>query len=215
MLKTTNHPTRRRWLESAGLLTIATALSAKTLSRRGESAASLSTSQKAEPRSLPRLAEDPSFETPAPRPPAGQAQPLTYEEFLAGFDLRYIQPREVIRPHLQTTRGVRNTLPPQELWAALPATLFLADEIRERLGKPLKLITSAYRDPRYNRACGGASRSWHTQNCALDLVYEGGPREAFAIARDLREEGYFEGGIGLYRTFLHLDTRGQNATWGA
>ena len=64
----------------------------------------------------------------------------------------------------------------------MPATLFIADEIRERLGRPLKLITSAYRNPTYNKVCGGASGSWHTKNCALDLVYEGGPREAYAIA---------------------------------
>jgi len=35
-----------------------------------------------------------------------------------------------------------------------------------------------------------------------------------AEAKKMREEGLFRGGLGLYKTFIHLDTRGRNATWG-
>ena len=42
---------------------------------------------------------------------------LTYEEFLARFDLRHIQPQEIINPHRQTTRGVTNSLPPHRALA--------------------------------------------------------------------------------------------------
>lgn len=210
MLETTNHPTRRRWIQSVTALTLGTAIVGKTLSKRNAS----SSSEK-KTASQPSPPEELILESPLPEPifdPAANT-PLAYEEFISGFALRHIKPHEIINPHLQTTRGVTNSLPPMELWPAMPATLFVADEIRERLGKPLKLVTSAYRNPTYNRACGGASQSWHTKNCALDLVFEGGPREAHAIARDLRDEGFFEGGIGLYKTFIHIDTRGHNSTW--
>lgn len=210
MLETTNYPTRRRWLESAALLTVGTALAAKSASQFSWP---VEKNRRANTRHQPTAVEKLVQETPEPLAPPTESAPLTYEEFLTCFHLRHIQPHEIINPHYGTTRGIANSLPPRELWRAMPATLFVADEIRERLGLPLKLITSAYRNPTYNRACGGASQSWHTKNCALDLVYEGGPRAAYAIAEDLRREGFFEGGIGLYQTFIHLDTRGHNATW--
>lgn len=208
MLETTNSPTRRRWLESAALLTLGSALTGKALTPWASPKESEESAGSPPIPSEPPVAE---IEPPLPDPVASDG--LTYEEFLLSFHLRHIRPHEIIDPHRQTTRGIKNTLPPIELWPAMPATLFVADEIRERLGRPLRLITSAYRNPRYNRACGGASQSWHTKNCALDLVYEGGPRKAAEIARELRSEGFFEGGIGLYRTFIHIDTRGRNASW--
>ena len=209
MIKTTNIPTRRRWLQSASLLTLGTALSAKSLSNL-----SFSRTPEVAATSSPPSPEDPIVaELSAPQPDPAATEPLSYEEFLASFNLRHIQPREIINPHRQSTRGIANTLPPIELWPAMPATLFVADEIRARLGRPLEHVTSAYRNPTYNKACGGASQSYHVKNCALDLVYAGGPRAAYDIACDLRNEGLFQGGLGLYNTFLHIDTRGVNKTW--
>jgi len=51
------------------------------------------------------------------------------------------------------------------------------------------------------------------ENRALDLVFAGGPAEAAETAKELREEGFFRGGIGTYTSFVHIDTRGRNATW--
>jgi hypothetical protein len=144
---------------------------------------------------------------PIPGPPSG------YEQFLAKFAFRYIRPYEIIRPHQRVRNGIANQLPPTRLWPNLPATLRVADEIRHRLGRPLTYITSAYRSPSYNRQCGGASRSYHMRNNALDLVYATGPEAAFDIAQELRREGFFQGGVGVYNNFIHIDTRGYNATW--
>ncbi|MDQ8191704.1 YcbK family protein [Roseibacillus persicicus] len=204
-------PSRRRWMESAALLTVGSAFSAKAISNLPWPNPSKVTVVQTPPPPTP--AEQLVIDTPPPAAPARPTGPPTYEDFIASFALRHIRPHELINPHRQTTRGIENTLPPQHLWSKMPASLFVADEIRERLGRPLNLITSAYRSPAYNKACGGASKSWHTQNTALDLVYEGGPKEAYAIACQLRDEGFFRGGIGLYRTFIHIDTRGKNATW--
>ena len=157
-------------------------------------------------------------EFPAPERSFGPSQFLDHEipyaRFIYSLDLRYIFPIEVIRPHRARRGSVRNGLPPESLWEYMAETLQVADEIRSRLGSPMLRINSAYRNFAYNAACrGSATRSYHIQNCALDLVYRAGPWAATKVARDLRSEGLFRGGIGVYRTFLHLDTRGHNADW--
>lgn len=137
-----------------------------------------------------------------------------YAEFINSLGLRHITAAEVIRPHWSDINGVRNELPPRELWPLLPATLRVADEMRARLGVPLLKISSAYRSPKYNRmVAGSASNSYHMRNQALDLVFACSARKATAVARQLRSEGKFRGGIGQYSTFVHLDTRGYNASW--
>lgn len=93
-------------------------------------------------------------------------------------------------------------------------TLRVADELAKRLDAPLVRINSAYRSPRYNARIGGAaSHSQHLNNNALDLKFACGGSEAARLARRLRDEGAFVGGIGIYRNFVHLDTRGENVTW--
>jgi hypothetical protein len=156
----------------------------------------------------------------SPEPPAAHAIPDTkevreYESFLAAHPLRHLTPREIIRPHFKTRGGTLCGLPPKELWPDLVSTLEVADELRHRLGVPLRVVVSAYRSPEYNAKCPGASRySQHLYNRALDLVFDCSPEAAFAMADRMREEGTFTGGLGLYETFIHIDTRGRNATWG-
>lgn len=222
--------TRRRWLSTAGLLTASVGISAKAWQserfpsedelndwarQANEQLATYFPEQERttdlvpprEPSAPPRRRTAPP---PLDEPPGASSD---YAKFIAKFDFRYIKPREVIQPHRRVRNGVSNTLPPARLWANMPETLRVADEIRHRLGTPLDYITSAYRCPSYNRQCGGASQSLHMRNNALDLVYASGPDAAFAIAKELREEGFFRGGIGLYRSFIHIDTRGYNASW--
>ncbi len=158
------------------------------------------------------------------RPPRDESttpdarRPLALEDryagFLASLGLRHLAPCEIIDPHRNVVNEVPNALPPESLWEDLVPTLRLADEIRERLGAPLCRITSAYRCPRYNAQIPGAvPRSYHTRNQALDVVYYCSPRKAYRMALKLRRQGFFRGGVGLYPTFIHIDTRGYAATW--
>ncbi|MEM1443513.1 MAG: D-Ala-D-Ala carboxypeptidase family metallohydrolase [Verrucomicrobiota bacterium] len=137
-----------------------------------------------------------------------------YRTFLTGLKLRYVTAEEVIRPHRNVREGVANELPPRHMWPRLIPTLKIADEIRHRLGTPLDLINSAYRSPEYNLACSGAKHSYHMQNRALDLMFREGSKAASEVAMKLREENFFRGGIGVYPTFIHVDVRGFDATWG-
>ena len=148
---------------------------------------------------------------PIPNSPTVKA----YRKFLANNPVQYLSPNELLRPHFKTRGGACSGVPPEHLWRNMVVTVRVADEIRRRLGVPLHTVASAYRSPQYDAKCPGASKySQHMHNRALDLVYACPPREAFDAADQLRKEGFFKGGIGLYSNFIHIDTRGRNATWG-
>jgi hypothetical protein len=160
-----------------------------------------------------------------PHPPLASAQkplPLQldgegrdYEDFLAGLGLRHIQPMEMIRPHFKMRGSICNRLPPRECWRNITPTLRVADKLREQLGTKLLTILSAYRTPAYNAACpGAATHSYHVRNMALDLAFDCPPAEVVKAAEVLREKGFFNGGIGRYPGFTHIDTRGFMADWG-
>lgn len=112
-------------------------------------------------------------------------------------------------------RGVKNSTPPRELWGNIIATLRVVEALRVHFGRPIVLLSS-YRSPAYNAAIdGAATKSYHMQFKALDIAVAGRtPRQVFDQLRAWRDAGRFKGGLGLYRTFVHIDTRGTNATWG-
>ena len=86
--------------------------------------------------------------------------------------------------------------------------------LRDHLGVPIRVI-SGYRSPKYNRKIGGARRSQHMLARAADIKIKGlSPQEVKDVIVSLVKEGKMKkGGIGLYRTFTHYDTRGRNARW--
>jgi uncharacterized protein YcbK (DUF882 family) len=93
----------------------------------------------------------------------------------------------------------------------------LADNLqvlREHLGKRIRVI-SAYRTPKYNRKIDGARRSQHLTASAADIKIKGMlPVEIKIIILDLIREGKMkEGGIGVYKGFLHYDVRGKKVRW--
>lgn len=73
--------------------------------------------------------------------------------------------------------------------------------------KPIK-INSAYRTPSHNRKIGGARNSQHLEGRALDLEPPKGMSVEmfFALIRS-GAEAMGIGGIGLYKTFVHVDCR--------
>jgi hypothetical protein len=106
----------------------------------------------------------------------------------------------------------KNTDPPEGLLNNIVPTAVVLQTAREMLGAPI-IISSCYRSPAYNKAIGGASRSLHqtfqaADNVATDLV------KLYHILATLRAAGAFLGGLGGYSSFVHIDTRGYNATWG-
>jgi uncharacterized protein YcbK (DUF882 family) len=110
---------------------------------------------------------------------------------------------------------VKNSPPPKRLWKNIVPTLRIVDELRATFGKPCSILSS-YRSPDYNRAVRGASLSQHLEFNALDIAFDGvSPQQVYDRLIEWRMAGKFTGGLGLYRSsgFVHIDTRGHNATW--
>lgn len=137
-----------------------------------------------------------------------------YAEYLQALRLKFVTPEQVIKAHAKSKGSVWNVLPERSAWRNMGRTLKVADRIGARLGTPVAEVTSAYRSPSYNRRCPGAkSNSWHLRNFALDLKYKTSTSRVADAARRLRDQGYFNGGVGRYANFTHIDTRGSNVDW--
>lgn len=77
---------------------------------------------------------------------------------------------------------------------------------RDRLGKPIR-INSGYRCPAYNKKIDGARNSQHIYGCATDIVVDG------MNPKSVQNEAEVFDGLGRYRTFTHVDSRGYKARW--
>ena len=144
----------------------------------------------------------------------GERQVQAYGEYLASLRLKFVTPQQVLKAHARQKGSVWNSLPERHSWRSMGASLKVADRVGATLGMPVKEVTSAYRSPSYNRRCPGAKpNSWHMRNYALDLQYGTSPRNVAAVARKLRDQGYFKGGVGRYSSFTHIDSRGSNVDW--
>lgn len=104
-----------------------------------------------------------------------------------------------------------NTDPPVALWPNMEHTAKTLETARIRFDQPLTL-TSVYRSPGYNKRVGGVSNSQHVKFNAVDIATPS-PAKLYILLMEMRRDGLFKGGLGLYRTFVHMDTRGYNATW--
>lgn len=85
------------------------------------------------------------------------------------------------------------------------------EAIRERVGKPLRIL-SAYRTPEHNRRVGGARHSQHVEGRALDLK----PPQGWTVARLAETCAVVSAvtGLGVYPTFVHVDCRpGRRVVW--
>jgi uncharacterized protein YcbK (DUF882 family) len=143
---------------------------------------------------------------------------MSAESFTEWFDcqqIRHFGAAEFTRYFAREHKGVRNSQPPKGIWKNILPTLRVVDELRSSLGKPCRLLSS-YRSPAYNRAVGGAPLSQHVDFTALDIAFDGvSPQRVYDRLIEWRKAGKFTGGLGLYPSsgFVHIDTRGSNATW--
>lgn len=83
-------------------------------------------------------------------------------------------------------------------------------KIRSHFGKSVT-ITSAYRTPGKNKACGGTTYSQHLYGKAADIKINGvTPKKVAAYAEKILKN---KGGIGVYSTFTHIDVRTTKSRW--
>jgi uncharacterized protein YcbK (DUF882 family) len=137
----------------------------------------------------------------------------TFEQYIDRQGIRHFTGTELARYFRQKRGDVQNSYPHRALWHRFLPTLRLVDDLRGVLGCPVR-ITSHYRSPAYNKAVGGAPKSQHKEFRAADIQVDcATPHEVYKILHLWRNQGRFIGGIGLYPTFVHVDTRGINADW--
>lgn len=145
-----------------------------------------------------------------------------FEEFdahVAALGLRHFRSIEFLFLGSSNQSGKcagKNALPPRSLWDNISNTALMVDEIRERLGAQIRLL-SVFRNQSYNTCIGGESGSLHMRFNAIDFTCSGGTvKEWRDTARDVRNsDKRFVGGIGYYpkKSFIHIDTRGRVADW--
>lgn len=84
----------------------------------------------------------------------------------------------------------------------------LLQKIRNHFNKSVK-ITSGYRTATHNKKVGGTKNSYHLVGMASDIQVTG----VNPILVAMYAEKLNAGGIGVYSTFVHIDTRQQNSRW--
>jgi uncharacterized protein YcbK (DUF882 family) len=86
--------------------------------------------------------------------------------------------------------------------------------LRDEVKRPIT-ISSGYRSPQHNASVGGAKNSRHILGDAADIKVQGmTPRQVADVIELLIKDGrMLEGGLGVYRTWVHYDTRGTKARW--
>lgn len=90
------------------------------------------------------------------------------------------------------------------------ALVNLLQKIRNHFGKAV-IINSAYRTEAHNKSIGGATYSQHKYGLAADIHINGvTPKEIAAYAETLMPSS---GGIGIYKSFVHVDVRQVKSRW--
>lgn len=86
--------------------------------------------------------------------------------------------------------------------------------LRSHIKLPIT-ITSGFRSKEHNAKIGGALNSFHILGMAADIQVKGmAPKQVADVVEKLIKEGKMrEGGIGIYRTWIHYDHRGTKARW--
>jgi uncharacterized protein YcbK (DUF882 family) len=91
-----------------------------------------------------------------------------------------------------------------------PDLVTVLQKIRDHFGKPVT-INSAYRTETKNKAVGGATYSQHKYGLAADITISGvTPLQVAKYAQTLMPSS---GGIGLYKSFTHIDCRKTKSRW--
>jgi uncharacterized protein YcbK (DUF882 family) len=113
--------------------------------------------------------------------------------------------------------GEEFAVPPRTTWHAIVPTLRLLAALRRQgLLSGGTRVASAWRSPEMNACAGGAPRSRHLDNGAIDLDWNAPPDGLAKLCAAWGSTGgTYAWGLGFYtRERIHLDTGGYR-TWGS
>lgn len=86
----------------------------------------------------------------------------------------------------------------------------LLEEIRIEVSAPI-IVNSGYRTPVHNKKVGGATNSYHMLGVAADISCSRISVQKLYDICSSRLNGW--GGLGKYKTFVHVDIRPQKSRW--
>lgn len=104
---------------------------------------------------------------------------------------------------------------PEGLENNIRPTAKVLDELRHIYGKPI-FVNSTYRSPEYNKFVGGKKNSLHLDYNAIDFSIKDIPKlkDLYALLEEWDRNHRFDFlpkpgsmGLGLYKSFIHIDTR--------
>lgn len=103
---------------------------------------------------------------------------------------------------------------PLSHWVNLQELAFNLQTLRDRLGQPI-VIHSGYRTLKHNTDVGGVANSRHLIARAADFSIAGiNKATIYCTIEELIQLGEMkQGGLGIYSTHLHYDTRGIESRW--
>jgi hypothetical protein len=135
-----------------------------------------------------------------------------FAAILRSEKIKYFSAREAFFLGASNARFKNNTIPEEYLWDNIIPTLKFLDTARERVGR--LQLSSIYRNAAYNRSVGGARNSQHLAFRACDVQpLDTSVQDLWNVCVDIRRKLDFQGGLGRYNTFVHVDCRGSKATW--
>ena len=119
-------------------------------------------------------------------------------------------------PHEFAQSGGHPQHVPDEYWPRLRSLAWALQAIRDAAGGGPLSVLSGYRSPEYDAARGHQIRdSQHWHGRAADIVCRDvTPGQLHQVVLQLIEDGTIpDGGVGLYKGFVHYDQRGHRARW--
>lgn len=98
---------------------------------------------------------------------------------------------------------------PTEYIKNVTVLAWILQRIRDHINQPL-IINSGYRTEEYNRKVGGSNNSYHKTAKAVDFFAPALSSEALyhEIVHLMLSGAIPHIGIGVYKTFVHIDIRG-------
>ena len=91
-----------------------------------------------------------------------------------------------------------------------PELVEVLQEIRDHFGKPVN-INSGFRTATHNKKVDGSAQSQHLYGMAADVSISGvSPKAVADFVETIMPR---MGGIGIYKTFTHVDVRANKSRW--
>jgi len=93
-----------------------------------------------------------------------------------------------------------------------PEFMIVLQKLRDKINAPL-IITSGYRCQTHNKHVGGALNSSHMKGIAVDIDISYMPEEVKeSLLKAIKSIKEIKG-VGIAKSFIHIDTRAEKATW--